>query len=137
MHDLIVNLVSGLIGALVGVMGSLFVYSHGYLRIEAIERRKQKISLLDDLMAVRYVLQNKIITSDEARDFNRAMARVPHVFAEHKPVIAAYDALSVGISDDNLMRFFESVIIACGLQKYSVSKSHLTRVMTVGASSTT
>lgn len=133
MFDVFSILFSGILGGVIGAAASILAYSHGYLSVEKVERRKQKISLLDDLMAARYVLQNSYTHSDEERrDFNRALARIPHVFAENKEVIAAYDVICSSMSTENLIKMFQTITVACGLKQYAVSHTHIMQVRSIG-----
>jgi hypothetical protein len=109
-----------------------FAYAHGYLNIERIERRKQKIDLLQELMASRYVLVEEYSRSDvDVRDFNRAMARIPYVFADSKTVIAAFDNFFSDKTTDKLITILEAILASTGMKQYAVSRSHLTKTMSV------
>jgi hypothetical protein len=69
----------------------------------------------------------------DVRDFNRAMARVPYVFSENRAVIAAFDGLMSDKTTEHVLELLEQALSAAGLTQYSVSRSHLTRGLTVPA----
>jgi hypothetical protein len=92
--DQTVTIVSSLLGGAVGGIAAIVAYVHGYLNTERTERRKQKIDLVQELMATRYVLDARYKASEaDVRDLNRAMARIPYVFSDNSRVIAAFDTL--------------------------------------------
>jgi hypothetical protein len=130
--DQAVTILASIIGGGISGLAAVFAYAHGYLNIERIERRKQKIDLSQELMACRYVLVDTYSASDvDVRDFNRAMSRIPYVFSDNKQVIAAYDSFVVDKTTDKLLTLLEATLSASGLGQYAVSRSHLKNVMTV------
>jgi len=83
-------------------------------------------------MASRYVLDGAYSASAaDVRDFNRAMARIPFVFSDNRAVIADFDKLISDKTTDNLLGLLEQTLTAAGLKQYSISRSHLTKVLTV------
>lgn len=130
--DQIATLIGSLLSGGLGGLAAVLAYAHGYFNIEKIERRKQKIELTKELIASRYVLvDGGNATDNELRDFNRAMALIPYVYSDDKNVIAALDVFLNNRADDNLMRLLDAVILASGLKRYSISRTHLSRAFYV------
>ena len=130
--DQIITIVASVLGGAVGGVAAIAAYMHGYLNTERTERRKQKIDLVQELMASRYVLDETYSASDvDVRDFNRAMARILYVFSDNPPVIAAFDRLISDKTTDNLIAILEQALSAAGLKQYAVSRTHLTKVLTI------
>lgn len=130
--DQVITIIGSLISGGIGGLAAVFAYAHGYLNIERIERRKQKIDLLQELMASRYVLVEAYSASDvDVRDFNRAMARIPYVFSDSKTVIAAFDNFLSDKTTDKLITILEAILASTGMKQYAVSRSHLTKTMSV------
>lgn len=130
--DQIVTMVASLLSGALGGVAAIGAYLHGYLNTERTERRKQKIDLVQELMASRYVLDATYAASEvDVRDFNRAMARIPYVFSDNPEVISAFDKLITLKSTENLLALLEHALSAAGLKQYTVSRSHLGRVLTV------
>jgi hypothetical protein len=126
------SVLGGAVGGAVGGAAAMAAYIHGYLNTEHTERRKQKIDLVQELMASRYALDATYSASDvDVRDFNRAMGRIPYVFSDNLAVIAAFDKLMSDKTTDNLMALLEQALSAAGLKQYAVSRSHLSKVLTI------
>jgi hypothetical protein len=88
--DQIITIVASIIAGTIGGAAAMGTYLLGYWNTERTERRKQKVDLVQELMASRYVLDSRYIASDvDVRDFNRAMARIPYTFSDNKDVIQA------------------------------------------------
>jgi hypothetical protein len=129
-----VAVIAGAVGGFVGGAAAVGAYVHGYFNIERIERRKQKIDLAQELMATRFAFDANYHTSEtEARDINRALARLPFVFSDNPDVIAAFDRMIAQKTDEHLFVLLEKSLEAAGLKQYAVSRSHLARVLTVPA----
>lgn len=130
--DQIVTIVASFVSGGLGCLAALFAYAHGYLNIERIERRKQKISLAQELVACRYVLVDGYVGSDaDIHDFNRALALIPFVFSEHKEVVAAYDSFMNDKSNANLFILLERSIEATGLKQYAMSRTHIAKTLSI------
>ncbi|MEH2563464.1 hypothetical protein [Bradyrhizobium sp. AZCC 2289] len=130
--DQIIMIIASVLGGGIGGLAAIAAYTHGYLNTERVERRKQKIDLVQELMASRYALDPAYAASDvDVRDINRAMARIPYVFSDNPSVIAALDRLISDKTTDNLMAVLEQALSAAGLKQYAVSRSHLARVLTI------
>lgn len=128
-----IAIVAGLISGGVGGLAAIFAYAHGYLNIEKIERRRQKIDLTKELMASRYALVDNYVASDaDVRDINRALALIPFTFSEDRLVVAAYDNFVTTKSNDNLYLLLEKAIEAAGLKQYEVSRGNIAKVISIG-----
>jgi hypothetical protein len=57
--DQIITIVASVLGGAVGGVAAIAAYMHGYLNTERTERRKQKIDLVQELMAT---LTNDVLT---------------------------------------------------------------------------
>ena len=115
-----------------GAFATLWAYGHGYLKIESIERRKQKAALVDDLLGNRYILTNGYdYDGDEAREFNRSIARVPYLFFDDGDVMRVYDEFANDTHDtDKLISLLRATIKSLGLSDRLLT-SHLKRSATI------
>ncbi|MCA6103607.1 MULTISPECIES: hypothetical protein [Bradyrhizobium] len=128
----VVTIVASLLSASIGSATTILAYTHGFLNIERVERRKQKIALVQEVMAARYVLVDGYIASDsDVRDVNRALSLIPYVFSDNPNVTAAYDRFVVNKSDDNLLDVLDQIAIAAGVKKFAISRQNLGRVVSV------
>jgi hypothetical protein len=132
--DQVITIIGSFLSGGIGGLAAVFAYAHGYLNLEKIERRKQKVTLAYELMASRYVLSdaNGARPSSEARDFHRAINLIPLVFAEHDTVKRLFDKFLTDKSNENLFALIEEVFRASGLKdKYAISRTHLSKTFTI------
>ena len=89
----LVGLIAGLLSGVLGSVGALWAYAHGYLRLEQIELRRSKLRLVEDLVSCRYAINSSYsATETDAFYFNTTMAKIPYVFSGEKAVMEAYEA---------------------------------------------
>ncbi|MBP0614191.1 hypothetical protein [Jiella mangrovi] len=125
------GVVGGLVSGLLASAGAMWAYFHGYISIEKIERRRAKVSLVDDLIAYRFVLQDNFPVSElDAHAFNKALSRVPYVFSDEPEVMNAFDEFTSapppnGAKLITLLRTVtQSAGLKGGLQERYVSKAY-------------
>jgi hypothetical protein len=129
-------ILSGLIGGLVSgglaTITTLWAYGHGYIKIESIERRKQKAALVDELLGNRYILTTGYdYDGAEAREFNRSITRVLYLFFDDNNVMRAYDEFANDCNNtDKLMSLLRAVVKSLGLPDELLT-SHLKRTATI------
>jgi hypothetical protein len=127
-----IAIAAGLISGGAGALAAIFAYAHGYVNIEKIERRRQKVDLTKELMASRYALVDGYVASDaDVRDINRALALIPFAFSQDRSVVAAYDNFVLSKSNDNLFLLLEKAIEAAGLKQYELSRGNIAKVISV------
>ncbi|HYD15333.1 MAG TPA: hypothetical protein VEA77_02930 [Hyphomicrobium sp.] len=126
------NLLSGIGGAILGAVATLFAYWWQSRSLESDEIRRRKVEIIFRLLSSRYVLSTGYLASSaEVQVFNTALAGYSAYFAKDKDAVAAFDQFVCDKSDANLWRMLQVAAKSAGLDLLT---SNIQKVVTVPAS---
>lgn len=130
---MIVNLITGLGGALIGSLTVVYVQRKASSELEKDELRKKKIDIIHRLIGSRYVLsENYTPAPEEVLHFNTAMAHLGVYFAGERTVRTAYDRFREFKTNENLVSLLSA---AAKSVEFDLLDSTLNNVLTVSARS--
>lgn len=128
------ELLIGVLGAVLGFLGSTFAYSHGYMNTERLLYRQRRAETARSLISLRYCISDSYSPSEaEASEFNRVMGSIPFDFAGDDVVLDAYSRFIETKTNSNLLDLLEALVASSKIEK-RISRIHLEKVLSINGS---